>query len=580
MIALQHLWLILQVNAVTAIQPASDSSSLNAARITCKGETVSRIDIHSRPPFEVTGNSPWKRALRFAARQHVTTKEIVIRRFLALQVGDKCSELRRSESERILRAQPFLADADVVALSDGRSGVILDVSTVDEPSLIVGAGFSGKSPHVHTARLGESNLMGEAIYVTGEWRHAQNFRSVLRGKVADYQFLGRPYQLAVWGGRREIGSDIAMEASHPFFTDLQRLSWRTTAGKEDGPYYYIRPNAGPVGLNFKRTYGDIGGVMRIGQPGAGVGLLGGSISHEVEDPAMVPFRIVGNATVPDTSKALTNRFENGKSTRINALWGLRYVKYVRAEGFDALEGSQDLRTGMEISTLLGKGLKTLGGGDDDIFLSSDIYLGFGSRWSFAALDFSSEGRREKNSDWDGILTHGRGAAYLKLFPRHTLISDLTWSAGWKQRVPFQLTLSDRDGGVRGFHNSDLGGARRAVARFEDRYDAGHISSVASYGFAGFLDIGKLWAGDVPFGRTSQLTIGAGISLLAALPPQSRRLWRIDIAYPIRGDRRFGKKRAWEVRFSHRDLTRFFRSEPRDIYSSRERSVPSSIFNWP
>lgn len=134
--------------------------------------------------------------------------------------------------------------------------------------------------------------------------------------------------------------------------------------------------------------------------------------------------------------------------------------------------------------------------------------------------------------------------------------------------------------MRGFHNSDLGGARRAVARFEDRYDAGHLSSVASYGFAGFVDVGKLWAGDVPFGHTSQLAVGAGVSLLAALPPHSRRLWRIDLAYPIRGDIPLGKKRGWEVRFSNRDFTRFFRSEPRDVSSSRERSVPSSVFNWP
>ena len=576
MIALQHLWLILQLDVTGALPPVRDSSSLSPLGIACKGQMVTRIDIHTRPPFEVTGNGMLKRALRFATDLHVTTKDIVVQRFLALQVGDKCSEIRRAESERILRAQPFLADADVIAVPDGADGVILDVTTVDEPSLILGGGVSGKSPHVRTVRVGESNLMGQAIYATGEWRHAQNFRDVLRGKFTHYQFLGRPYQLAIWGGRREIGSDIAMEASHPFLTDLQRLSWRTTAGKEDGPFYYLRRDAEPVGLNLKRTYGDIGGVIRIGSPGSSVGLLGGSISHEVEDPAQFPFRILDSVTVPDTSKALISRFQRGRNTRINALWGLRKVKYVRARGFDALEGSQDLRTGTEISTLVGKGIKGLGGEDDDVFVSTDIYAGFGSRWSFAALDFSSEGRRAKKSSWDGVLTHGRGAMYLKLFPRHTLISDVTWSAGWKQRVPFQLTLSDRDGGIRGFHGADLGGARRAVARMEDRYFAGHLNSFAAIGFAGFMDVGRLWAGDVPFGTTSKLSVGAGVSLLAALPPQSRRLWRVDLAFPVRGDKRTG----WEIRFSNRDMTRFFRSEPRDIYSSRERSVPSSIFNWP
>jgi hypothetical protein len=567
--------LFLQLDVTGSIPTARDSASLNQSAITCKGETVTRIDIHTKPPFEVTGGGTWNRLLRNATSIHVTTKPIVVRRFLALQVGDKCSEIRRAESERILRAQPFLADADVIAIPDGAVGVILDVSTVDEPSLIIGGGFSGKSPHFRGARLGEQNLMGDAIYVAGEWRNSEHFRDVLRGKITDYEFLGRPYQLAVWGGRREIGSDLAMEASHPFLTDLQRLSWRTTAGKEDGPFYYLRRNADPVGLNLKRTYGDIGGVVRVGKPGSRLGLFGASVSHEMEDPAQFPF-VIRDSVVRDTSSVLINRFKRERATRINALWGLRNVKFVRALGFDALEGVQDLRTGTEISTLVGKGIKALDGGDDDLFVSGDLYAGFGSRWSFAALDFSSEGRRDRAVGWQGVLTHGRGAVYLKMFPRHTLISDVTWSAGWKQRVPFQLTLSDRDGGVRGFHDSDLGGARRAVARVEDRYLAGHLGSFAAIGFAAFADAGKLWAGDVPFGITSPLSIGAGVSILAALPPQSRRLWRVDFAFPVRGAQHHG----WEVRFSNRDFTRMFRTEPRDIYSSRERSVPSSIFNWP
>ena len=574
MIALQHLWLILQAGA-TVIAPL-ERSSLTAAGIDCKGQRVTRIDVHARPPFEVKGNSLSKKALRFATSLHVTTKDIVVKRFLALQVGDECSEIRRAESERILRAQPFLADAVVVALPDSAGGVILDVTTVDEPSLILGGGVSAKSPHLRTVRLGESNLMGQAIYAAGEWRHAQNFRDVLRGKVALYQFLGRPYQLAVWGGRREIGSDVAMEASHPFLTDLQRLSWRTTAGKEDGPFYFQRPDAEPVGLNLKRVYGDVGGVVRVGRPGARVGLFGGSISHEFEDPAKTPFLIMDSVRVNDTSTVLMNRYQRGRSTRVNALWGLRSVRYLRVTGFDALEGTQDLRLGSEVSTLVGKGVKALGGADEDMFVSTDVYLGFGSHSSFAGLDFSSEGRKPHDGDWDGVLTHGRGAIYLKPFPRHTLMADGTWSAGWNQRVPFQLTLSDRDGGIRGFHDSQLGGGKRAVARIEDRYLAGHLGSFASFGFAAFADAGKLWAGDVPFGTTSNLSIGAGVSLLAALPPQSRRMWRIDLAFPVRG----ATHKGWEVRFSNLDLTRMFRREPRDIYSSRERSVPSSIFNWP
>ena len=579
MIALQHLWLILQLESVAPLPPvASSPRSLSPDTVTCKGERVSRIDIHRRPPFEVTGNSIWKRALRYGTRQHVTTKEIIIRRFLALQVGDRCTELRRAESERILRGQPFLADAGIVAIPDGSGGVVVDVSTVDEASLILDGVASAKSPHIRGVRVGDANLFGDATYVVGKWNYGRPFRDAYWGKISDYQFLGRPYQFAVWGGRREIGGDWAMEASHPFLTDLQRVSWRTTAGSDAGFFYFLRPGADPDAVRLNRNYADIGGVVRIGPPGGRLALVGGSISHEAEDPGASPLILSGANLIPDTTTALMNRFRYRRSTRLNALWGLRTVRFVRVSGFDALEGAQDVRTGVQMSTLLGKGIKGLHGQDDDFFTSSDIYAGMGTRWAFAAVDISAEGRRALSSSWDGVLAHGRAAVYLKPIPRHTVMTDLTWSAGWKQRVPFQVTLEDREGGIRGFSNSDIGGARRMVAHIEDRYVAGRISQIASVGLGAFVDVGKLWAGDAPLGVNSPLSVGAGFSLLAAVPPRSQRMWRVDLAFPVRGA--LGKRRRWEVRFSNSDFTRLFRREPGDVYSSRERSVPSSVFNWP
>ena len=66
---------------------------------------------------------------------HVTTKPELIRRFLLLDEGRPCSELRRAESERILRAQPFLADASVLAFPNDKGGVDLEVRTIDVLSI-------------------------------------------------------------------------------------------------------------------------------------------------------------------------------------------------------------------------------------------------------------------------------------------------------------------------------------------------------------------------------------------------------------------------------------------------------------
>src|SRR3954468_117486 len=138
------LVLLLAAASATMAQP----QNLNSLPITCKGERITRIDIDPSPPFRVTGNTIWRKAGRWAAKQHATTRESVIRRYLALQLGDMCTEVRRAGSERILRAQPFIADATVLAYADGNGGVILSVATVDEVSVILGLGITASQPHL------------------------------------------------------------------------------------------------------------------------------------------------------------------------------------------------------------------------------------------------------------------------------------------------------------------------------------------------------------------------------------------------------------------------------------------------
>ncbi|HEX3534102.1 MAG TPA: hypothetical protein VHT23_07760 [Gemmatimonadaceae bacterium] len=554
--------------------------SLNGPPVTCKGERISRIDVESNPPFRVNGENIWQRAGRFAAKQHVTTKDWIIRRYLALQEGDRCTELRRSESERILRAQPFIADATVLAYPDSSGGIILNVTTVDEVSLIVGASVTSKSPRFRALTLGEGNLLGRAIHAEAGWKTGYGFRDEYAAKVIDYQFMGRPYQARLEGGKRQLGSDWAMETAHPFLTDLQRISWRTTAGNSLGYFEFRRPNTDPnaaaVALRIQRSYSDIGGVIRVGPPLGRVALVGGSISFEDEKPGTQPVLIGDSTVVPDTSQALINRYTTHQTARINGLWGVRNIHFVRVSGFDALEGTQDLRTGVELSTLVGKGVRLLRGKEQDWFGSTNLYAGAASQVAFTALEISGEGRRDQAGNWDGILAHGRAALYMKPFNRQTFMSDLTWSGGWKQRIPFQLTFADRDGGLRGFRSSEAGGGRRLIGKVEDRYLIGRYKQAATVAVAGFAEAGKIWAGDTPFGVNTPLYASAGFSLLAASPPQSRRTVRADFAFPIKGQ---SDKRA-EVRIVVTDFTRMFRIEPRDVTNSRERSVPASVFSWP
>lgn len=555
----------------------NDTTTLGAvAPSICHGEIVHRIDVHTYPPFEAGGPKFISRVVRLATSLHSTTRPAVILRLIPIRVGDACVDFRLREAERILRAQPFLADASVIVVPDSSGGVDLEVVTFDEMSLVVDGNVSSKSPVVRAVRLGEENLSGAALSATAAWQHGDFYRDIYKARVVDYQLFGRPYQFSLQGSRNEIGGSWDALASHPFLTDLQRNSWRMSAGSASGFLYFRRPHAPSAALQFTREYNDVGGVVAFGPVGH-VFLVGATVSRERERTGRSPVLVLDSAVVPDTSTALIGRYTEHRTSRVNLLLGFRNLKFVQVRAFDAVEGTQDVRDGVQISTLFGRGLKLTDADERDYFMSTDLYLGRATSTSFAGIEFMSERRYDLDTHiTDGILASGRAAWYAHPGSKHTSIIDVEFSGGWHQRVPFQLTFADREGGMPGYGSSGLGGAQRTIVRLEDRYRLGHFRQLAGLAGALWIDAGRLWAGEAPFGVTTDVKYSAGIGLLAALPPRSRRTWRVDLAFPLndRGDSKF------EIRFTNHDFTRWFWREPGDVQTSRERAIPNSVYNWP
>jgi len=95
--------------------------------------------------------------------------------------------------------------------------------------------------------------------------------------------------------------------------------------------------------------------------------------------------------------------------------------------------------------------------------------------------------------------------------------------------------------------------------------------------AGFAEAGRLWSDrSVPYSKDTPWRGAVGVSVLAATPPRSRRLWRVDFAYPVGSDPR----RVFEVRVTNLDRSRVFWTDPRDVEAARERTAPTSLFTWP
>jgi hypothetical protein len=158
----------------------------------CNGLPVAAVEVRPERPVFRGPLAWWRAAARSLGLHHETTSAGLIRRFVTLDPGRPCTEFRRAETERILRAQPYIADAEVATLRTGDS-VLVRVRTVDEVPVVAGARLRGAQPQA--LNLGTMNLFGAGLHVEGRWEHGRALRDGWGGKLAHRQLLGRPYEI-------------------------------------------------------------------------------------------------------------------------------------------------------------------------------------------------------------------------------------------------------------------------------------------------------------------------------------------------------------------------------------------------
>jgi hypothetical protein len=539
----------------------------------CEGQLVTRVEIRpDRPPFSGAA-ARWRAAARAVGLHHATTQADVIQAFMALHLGRPCTEFRRAESERVLRAQPFIADASVRIVPDSiGGGVAAIVRTTDEIPVLVGGRFRGVVPDAIS--VGNANIAGLALRVEGAWERGRAYRTGYGARVAGYAVFDRPWVMSFEGYRRRLGYDVAAEIGHPFYTDLQRISWHAGLRTSEQYPHISRPARDPLALRMQDQRWDVSGIVRIFGTHT-VGLLGGAATGRRVEPAAEGVIVSDSGFVADTGTVLRNRYRPFEATRVGVITGLRRVSFVPVTGFDALTGPQDVASGVMAAVYAARGLPSAG--ESDAFLSGATYAGWAGRHVLLANLAELEGRRDmETKEWNSVVGSTRTALYVGGSGMVLILSD-EFSGGVRSRLPLQLTLSDRAGGVRGYRTSGVAGSRRNVARAEARWSRPAAVFRADVGVGAFSELGSLWAGDAPYGWTGSRG-SIGVSLLAAYPTRSKRLYRADLAIPLtrRGE---GGGRI-EVRFSSEDRTSRFWEEPNDVARARTGAVPSTLFAWP
>jgi len=539
----------------------------------CAGEIVSAISSRATQPPELARIGGLERWLgRASGLIHRGTEPDVVLGFVRIKPGQRCSEVARTESERVLRAQPFFANARIRVLPQGPDTVTLEVTTEEELRPNVGMRIS--NGHLTRLRLGTANYGGQAIAVTALYRSGEFYRDGFGIRIADYQPFGRPLVLNVEAVRDPLGSTWLASIREPQYSERQARSWYAGVERRHGYQAFRRTTGRDVSVDFDRTRWLAAAAWRLGSRTRAVfagPVAAGERSVDRGGPRLVTdtgvFAYDGVGIAPVNSAYTT--------VRAGAIAGVHRVSYVTVNGFDALTGQQDVRSGVEVLALGARSVRVGGSSRRDILVGGALYAGKASERSLVALAAEGETRRPigRERAWEGTTASARAAWYVQPRARRVRILSAEFSGGWDTRLPVQLTLAAREVGLRGFGAASIGGARRLALRAEERWIAPMAPRRWDLGAAVFADAGRLWAGQAPFGETTGWQASAGVSLLGATPRGARHVWRVDIAVPLTSA---GQPANVEVRASIRDATRFFWRDPADVARVREGPLLSRV----
>lgn len=195
-----------------AARPAKAWSALEASKA-----TISRIDLKIGEVFDLTKPAEDNWIGRTANHLHMTTREAVIRRVLLFAEGQPVRVRRIYETERLLRALPFVKNARIDPLVQPDGTVVAVVTVQDAWTTQVSAGFSsvGGQKSMNFG-IDEKNFLGTGKSVAYDL--SKNHERTTWGLAyGDPQVFGSRWTLAAHTQYHTDGFVRSLVIERPFF---------------------------------------------------------------------------------------------------------------------------------------------------------------------------------------------------------------------------------------------------------------------------------------------------------------------------------------------------------------------------
>ncbi len=494
-----------------------------------KPVVVRDIYVEQKNVFDpnVPGEDMW--LFRWANRFHIQTRASVIRRELLFRPGDRSDTEHIQESERNLRALPFIKDATLRQRANPDGSVDLTVTTQDswttQPQFNVS---SEGGQTIYSAGFEEINLLGYGKHLSYFYKEDEEGVGHEVG-YSDPQFLNTRWRFTSSFEDIPTGDEETVNLDHPFYSLTTRV-------------------AGGVPLNRSRR------MEKILEDGVEVS------RHEHDHLEMRPYtglwvnRDPLNVWRLTLTYRYTEDFYQSEAATLpsylpsnQALSGpilaatFTQSDFIKETFIDKTGRTEDINLGHEAQAGVGYVGRTLGATENSIPFSVNDAFGFGNRRTgFGLMSFGTSSRYYLYSDGQ---TGGRlmNALYFANFNyyRHLrkdfpMTGVLHAESAYVQNPDVEnlLTLGGNSG-LRGFKNDFMTGNKSLLMNLETRfYYPKEVFHLAYVGGAAFIDAGQVQPQGYSFTRQDfHANVGVGMRFGLTRSAEGTVL-RVDLAYAL------------------------------------------------
>lgn len=514
------------VLAGTAVRAQSPLPQLPAfSELEAAGARIGTIRVRALDVFDTADPAESNPIFRAANALHVSTRPWLIEGSLLFRTGEPVSVKRIEETERVLRATRSLFDVQIrpVAVNDG----VVDVEVVTRDTWTFDPGFSA-------GRAGGANTLSYAIR---EYNLLGTGLGVSFGRYSNVDRSGNEFAM---GGERLFGSTLTASYLQTTNTDGERLAARLlrpfheldarwaaglTASFDNRVDSVYR--AGEVVARYRRqedrveafggvSEGLVDGWVRRGS--AGVSMLRDGYAVE---PGFVP-----PAVLP------------GDETLVSPFLRFEVIedRFVTSRNLNQIGRPEFLPMGLQTALQIGWASQAWGSTREALLYTATVSRGFepGRRQTLLA-SAKLDGRIA-----DGAIERQRLGGQLQYFLPQTgrwllyagLSADVLTNPG-----PLDMLALGGDNGLRGYPLRYQTGTQRALLTLEERlYTDLYWFRLFRVGAAGFVDVGRAWAGANAPPESGRWLADAGVGLrIFSVRSAFSNVLHIDLAFPLDGD---------------------------------------------